>query len=387
VTNGLRAGLADLATAARPVDLRDRVHRGARRIARRNRALGAAAGVLLVTGSVAGLLTLAPAAGPAPQPADLSNATIAVPAYPGPWASACPQGEYTFADGIADVGPGARLVIADTPALRGDLDGVPGDETVIMLRCDTEGQSDGNPFVVRAEADGSVTSLGWVNVDADGELLVRDRAEPVEIVGGSIRVVVLHRSDSREHLEKQTRDYAYRDGRMVQLGGPTSFPTPTTDANTIDLRNTTLYVSTNDEVTNGFPDTYAGYVSISHGSGTAHLDKIIDGTTTGSVLVTVTVVQTLLVQTGERLTPVAVLEVTPADAPPRSLVMAYHHNELSGYAAREPWTVFTTAPGAPAPFVTKSPNQLTVSTDGGARTFQFNLDNATGPPWIEVAGG
>lgn len=396
MTNRLRASLADLASEATPVDLRGRIHRGARRVARRNQALGVTAGLLLVAGSVATYLTVWPT-GAGPDPAitpdpsgtisgpdpDLSNATFTVPTYPGPWGFACPGGERRFADGIADIGPDAKLVIADTPALRGDLDGAPGDETVIMVQCATEGASDNNPLAVRVEAGGAITTLGWVNVDTDGQLLVLDPAEPVEIVDGTVRVVVLYRYEPMPNLEKQTRAYAYQDGRLVQVDGPTSFAPPTTDAAAVDLRNATLYVSTNDEVVNGLPDTYAGHVRISNGSGSDYLQKIVDGIAVGNVRVSVTVVQTVLVATGAWQTPVAVLEVTPADAPPRSIVVAYHHNQLTGYAAQDPWTVFTTPPGAAPPTVTSGTGQLVVTTDDGVRTFQYNPDPA-GLRWFEV---
>jgi len=239
-------------------------------------------------------------------------------------------------------------------------------------------------LAVRAEADGSVTALGWVNVDADGELLVLDRTEPVEISDGSVRVTVLNRYDTPERRDKQTRAYHYRDGRMTQMAGPTTFPAPTTDATTVDLYNTTLYVSTNDDVTNGFPDTYTGFVKLSDGSSTGHLEKLVDGMNTGSVRATVTVEQTEFVQTGSRQTPVAVLQVTPADAPQRSVVMAYHHSDFTGWAFGESWTVFTTEPGAAVPTITVSDGRIVVTASEVTHTFLFNPDAGGGFPWIEV---
>jgi hypothetical protein len=403
VTQRLRAGLADLASEATSVDMRARVRQGARRVARRNLALGMATALLLVAGSVAGFVTLwptgfAPPPGPGqtpspeasasltptPSPVDLSNATFTVPTYPGPWATPCPGGEYTFADGVAEVRAGSRLVIADTPPLHGDLDGVPGEETVIMVQCATEGASNDNALAVRVEPGGAVTALGWVNVDAGGGLLVLDPAEPIEISGGSVRVLVTSPYDAPQNLDKQTRAYQYRDGRMVQSDGPTTFAAATTDASAIDLNNRTVYLSTNDEPGgNGSTNTYMGTVRLSNGSGTAYLQKVIDGSVVAHVRATVRVVQTLLVRTGARQTPVAVLEVTPDDAPARTVVMAYHHSEFTGYAAQEPWTVFTTAPGEAAPSVTADTDQLVVQTDSGTHSFRFNPD-PVGARWSAI---
>ena len=391
MTDRLRAGLADLAETATPVDLRERVYRGARRIARRNRTLGAMTGLALVAGSVAGYTMLWPTAGVGPQlgattgltpdptgEVDPRNATFTVPAYPGVWAHACPEGERTFTNGLADVGPGAKLMIAED-VLRGDLDGAPGDEFVLRVQCATEGGSDLNLLAVRVGSDGAVTALGWVNVDADGELLVLDRAEPVEVRDGSVRVVVIKRYDDWAR-DKQVRRYAYRDGRMVQIDGPTSFPPVPTDPTAVDLRTMTLFVNTSWWM-DPSAISYSGYAKLVDGTANGHLEKIVNNTTAGFVPATVTVLETALVSAGDHQAPVAVFEVAPADGPARVVVTAYHPWE--GYVVQEPWNVYVAAPGETIESITPGPGQLTIVTSSGAHTFRYNPDPA-GPRWVEV---
>lgn len=397
MTHRLRAGLTDLAATATPVDLRERVYRGARRIARRNRTLGAMAGLLLVAGGAAGYAALRPSLGAGPAPGtsvsptgpepsatipavvDLFNATFTVPAYPGPWAVPCPAGERTFADGVADVQADAKLVIAEE-VLRGDLDGAPGDEFVLRVQCATEGPSDLNLLAVKVSPDGAVTALGWVNVDADGGLLILDQAEPVEIRDGSIRVVVIRRYDAEAHRDKQTRTYAARDGRMVQVDGPTSFAPAPTDPAAVDLRNMTLYVHTSwwrDAATT----SYGGFVKLVDGEATAHFEKIVNNTVADRVVTTVTVTDTALVSTGEGPIPVGVFEVAPADGPSRWVVVAYH--PWNGYAAQEGFNVFVGAPGERIESITIEPERISVHTANRTRTFEYNPDVA-GPRWVEV---
>ena len=304
MTEKLRTGLADLAAQAMPTDLHDRVHSGAHRIAQRNRAFAVLAATVLAAGFVAGYATLRPiGAGPGPtDPAsptgspspsataplvDLRNATFWVPTYPGPWGTPCFGGSRTFVQGIADVAEEAKLHMIHEP-VRGDLDGKPGDEVVVKLVCSTEGSSDGNPLLLRVEPDGHITTMGWVNLDADGELLVLDRAEPIVIADGGVSVVVIGRySDVRRDLDKQTRIFAYQDGRLYQVGGPTTFAPGTTDVRAVDLRNSTLYIST--EAAKGSGASYLGYVKTVGGTGTAYFEKIVDGSHVGNVAVTVAV--------------------------------------------------------------------------------------------------
>jgi hypothetical protein len=396
VSHRLRAGLADLATAAKPVDLRDRVHRGARRITHRNRIVGAMAGLLLVAGGAAGYAAWWPSfgSGPAPgtsvsptgpQPSatpvevDLFNATFTVPAYPGPWAGPCPGGERTFVDGWADAQPGSTLELGEE-VLRGDLDGAPGDEFVLRVRCFTEGGSDFNLLAVKVGPDGAVTALGWVNVDADGGLLILDPAEPVELRDGTVRVGVIWRYDADAHRDKQTRAYAARDGRMVQVDGPTTFAPAPTDPAAADLRNMTLYVSVDWE-TDAATTSYGGYVKLVDGKATAHFEKIENHAVVDHVVTTVTVTDTALVSTEAGPIPVGVFEVAPADGPSRWVVIAYHPG--NGYAVQQAWKVFIGDPGERIESITAAPERISVRTANGTRTFQYNTDVA-GPRWFEI---
>ncbi len=168
-----------------------------------------------------------------------------MPTYPGPWATPCPGGNRTFVQGIADVAEESKLHMVDEP-VRGDLDENLDEEVVVKLVCSTEGASDGNPLLVRVEPDGRITTIGWVNLDADGDLLVMDPAEPIEFAAGRIRVVVIGRyGDLPQNLDKEAFAFAVRDNRIVMTGGGPFLP-GTTDASAVDLRNTTLFLATND---------------------------------------------------------------------------------------------------------------------------------------------
>jgi hypothetical protein len=314
-----------------------------------------------------------------PAEVDLFNATFTVPAYPGPWAGPCPAGERTFVDGVADAQPGSTLELAEE-VLRGDLDGAPGDEFVLWVRCITEGGSDFNLLAVKVGHDGAVTTLGWVNVDVDGGLLILDQAEPVEIRDGSIRVGVIRRYDAEAHRDKQTRTYAARDGRMVQVDGPTTFAPAATNPAAVDLRNMTLYVSADWE-TDAATTSYGGYVKLVDGKATAHFEKIENHAVVDHVVTTVTVTDTALVSTGEGPIPVGVFEVAPADGPSRWVVVAYH--PWNGYAAQLAWNVFVGASGERIESITVEPERVSVHTANRTRTFQYNPDVA-GPRWFEV---
>ena len=80
------------------------------------------------------------------------------------------------------------------------------------------------------------------------------------------------------------------------------------------------------------------------------------------------------------------IDIMPTDGPQQTVVMAYHHDESTGYAARDPWTVVTPLPGEHFETLVVSDNSLRVDLStiegDGARIFSFNPD-PNGAKWIE----
>ncbi len=188
-------------------------------------ALAALAGCTTTPPSVAPTSTAASSSAsvkPTPKPAatrpstDFGNATFEIPAFPQPWAQACPAGKRTFKDGLAAITPGAAIAInARVPAVVGNLDGQSGDEAVIMLHCAVEGASPFTPFVIKLDASGKVTgSLGFVLQEPGKPFLMSEEEQPVSIVDGVVQVDVLGEYDNQS--PKRTVGYTYRDGKFVQ---------------------------------------------------------------------------------------------------------------------------------------------------------------------------
>src|SRR6185295_1395028 len=119
------------------------------------------------------------------------------------------------------------------------LDRAPGDEYVVRISCDAEPASGPIPLAVRVESNGEISPLGWVPLMPEGQQLLTDDNEPLEIVDGAVYVYVVRLAEN-SWSDKQRRGYAYRDGQMTQVAGPTTFAPPVADPSAYDFRNTTL---------------------------------------------------------------------------------------------------------------------------------------------------
>lgn len=243
-----RAQLADLAAQAAPVDLYARVLAGSRRRSRRRTAAALAAAVLLSGGTVASVVLVAgrstpppvttpsgsaaasrsAAASPAPrrsEPAvDVRNSSFEVPEL-----SLCPAGRRTFVDGTEQDGPYNHLTVAElTPPARADLDGVPGDELVVLASCRIDGIFTRKQLLALSLADGTLSPLGFVLDSATFGFVPWLDPARVSVRGDVVTVWIegYGNDDGAARITPEERGYAYRGGAFVQVSGPTARPSP-----------------------------------------------------------------------------------------------------------------------------------------------------------------
>lgn len=247
-----RAQLADLAAQAEPVDLYPRVLATSRRRARR-RAVAAVAAVVALSGGFAATavvvgrsvpppvttpsesaapVTARPSAAASASPGtgettpvtDVRNASFEVPAM-----ALCPAGRRTFVDGTERDGPYNFLTVGElSPPLRANLDGVAGDELLVLVSCRIEGIFTRKQVLALTAADGTLRPLGFV-LDAKtfdffpwvDPAQVSVRADVV-----TVRIEGYGNDDGAERITPEERGYAYRDGVFVQVSGPTARPSP-----------------------------------------------------------------------------------------------------------------------------------------------------------------
>lgn len=244
-----RARLADLAAQAEPVDLYPRVLVTSRRRARR-RAVAAVAAVVALAGGLAATVVLvggslpppvttssgspvatrtpggsaSPAASPSEPVTDVRNASFEVPAM-----ALCPAGRRTFVDGTERDGPYNLLTVAElSPPLRADLDGVPGDELVVLVSCRIEGIFTRKQLLALTVADGTPRPLGLVLDAATFDFFPWVDPARVSVRGDvvTVRIEGYGNDDGAERITPEERGYAYRDGVFVQVSGPTARPSP-----------------------------------------------------------------------------------------------------------------------------------------------------------------
>ncbi|GAB3359730.1 hypothetical protein GCM10027452_25190 [Micromonospora halotolerans] len=75
----------------------------------------------------------------APTAADLRNATLKLPAFPGLEDGCKAKGTRKFVNGTTKPADGVKLVIGELAPIVADLDGVPGDEQLTTIRCQNDG--------------------------------------------------------------------------------------------------------------------------------------------------------------------------------------------------------------------------------------------------------
>ncbi|GIH05933.1 hypothetical protein Rhe02_40000 [Rhizocola hellebori] len=293
MTQDLRAGLAELAGEARSVDLRDRVLRGSRRLALRQRVIGAGMASVALAG-VVGVLVLigpggdvkppigsptptvaspSPSASPTPSPepvppVDIRNASFVVPAFPE--TTDCPAGLRKFVDGRVDVDPNASpqetsLMLDGKPTMA-DVDGKPGAEILTVIWC--RGYvAHGQVLALEVSPTGELSPLGFVLRSPDHQSFEVDSDKPIVVRDGVVEVTVLSPivPDGGHYiLDMQVRAYRFQNGSFSQVGGPTKFANPPSDPAKTDMANATVKL---------IAPGGLGFVKLVNGSGIARFGE------------------------------------------------------------------------------------------------------------------
>jgi hypothetical protein len=265
----------------------------------------------------------------------------------------------------------------------GDLDGQPGDEAVVGVNCTVEGRYPLLPLVLRVAPNGAITTVGWAAL-AGGEPVMVDPYEPWTIVDRTLQVSVVSTLDLSWPWAKQRRGYTLRDGAVVQVSGPTTFPAPT-DLASFDPANATLRLN----LTIGASSTsigtgWWGWVSLVGGHGQAFFGTAQDDPAHPPVPVEVTVEQVVQLRLDGQPRPSALLRVTPAGAPPVQVVI--------GIAVPQPGSldrVLLTRPGEVVRGIAADGDNriaIAMTVDGVDTTRRSTLNHVYGDPrWTEPA--
>jgi hypothetical protein len=178
-------------------------------------------------------------------PADVRNATLALPAFPD-YGSQCPAGTRRFVNGSVPLADQVVLVIGEMAPVMADLDGVPGDEELTTVRCQTGASANATQLLaLKVGADGVPTPLGYVvnSPDAPNMAALFDH-DAVKVENGVVRLTVYgaYQTNGWPPCNRQVRGYGYRDGAFIQVSGPTSFVKPSKNFHQVDFRNTGLLI-------------------------------------------------------------------------------------------------------------------------------------------------
>ncbi|MGY0230409.1 hypothetical protein [Longispora urticae] len=207
-----------------------------------------------VPGTTAPATTTPPVRPTGPPPAepslsvlapDLANAKITVPAWPGGEniTRFCPAGSYTFTGGAVvfakkDGYDSSYSLSLDAYApKRAELDGEPGDEVLVGLRCSGPGSF--HPvqlLALKPLADGTVRTLGFVIAAAPGEIYAYDE-EDVEVSNRDVLVRLLGKYQTNgTYTRSEPRVYRYGKDSFKQVEGPTRFSAGPAAIKDTDLR-------------------------------------------------------------------------------------------------------------------------------------------------------
>lgn len=178
--------------------------------------------------------------------ADVRNATLDLPAFPGLESQCKAKGKKTFVNGTVTPGQGVTLTIGAMAPIMANLDGLPGDEELTTLTCQTNASVHVTQLLaLKVSLDGALTPLGYVvNSPDTANVTANFSRESITIASGTVRLTVygVYQGDGWPPCDKQIRGYAFRNGGFRQVSGPTSFVKPSTNFHVVDFRNTGLLV-------------------------------------------------------------------------------------------------------------------------------------------------
>ncbi|MGC4849003.1 hypothetical protein ACLQ3F_17305 [Micromonospora sp. DT15] len=239
-------------------------------------------------------LSLAPSSTPAssaPSAADLRNASLTLPAFPGWEDDGCKaKGTRKFVHGTTTLADGAKLVIGELAPIKADLDGVPGDEEITTIRCQNDESLNVTQLLaLKVASDGALTPLGYVINSADTpNVAATFSREAITVDNGVVRLAAYgpYQTNGWLPCERQVRGYAFRKGAFRQVDGPTTFQKPSKNFHEVDFRNTGLLVSRRKPDGSG---ESAYCVPMVNGSGEVNMYNNSDDPSKGTTHYTVTI--------------------------------------------------------------------------------------------------
>lgn len=178
-------------------------------------------------------------------PVDVRSATITIPAFPEA-EQACPAGTRKFVDGAFSYDSQRRLVIGELQPIMANVDGVPGDEELTTIRCQTGAST--NPtqlLALKVGPDGQLTALGYVVNSPDvRNVTATFSRDAITVDAGVVSVTVYggYQSNGWPPCDRQVRGYAYRNGAFTQVSGPTAFVKPPNNLHNVDFQNSGFLV-------------------------------------------------------------------------------------------------------------------------------------------------
>jgi hypothetical protein len=314
-------------------------------------------------------------------PADVRNATLTLPAFPG-YGSSCTAGTRRFVNGTVALPGQINLVIGEMAPIMADLDGVPGDEELTTVRCQTEGSVNATQLLaLKVGTDGTLTPLGYVmnSPDTPNVTATFDH-DNVTVDNGVVQVTVYgaYQTNGWPPCDREVRGYAYRNGAFSQVSGPTSFTKPPTNLHQVDFRNVGLLVGFNSPGNTG-GRVYC--VPVTNGSGEA-LVYTDNDPAKGATRYTFTIGTVSFIGTAQGEATFAILTYRSPDGTTSQTLQSF---ESGGYPLG--WEILRSGTGGVTGIekaeISGNRVRVTVSTASGSQIWVYQP--ATGQGWQRVS--
>lgn len=161
---------------------------------------------------------------------ELMNATIAVPAWGGQADDNCSSGQLTFHNGEIDLRDNYKIYMSDNstmslpPLYFEDVDNDGAKETIVTLWCGAQG---GTYQSVALDRDGSgdIVTLGQIASTYQDVTGATEISQVTTTAGGDVQLKWSRQAPGGAAVT-QWRTYHWTGSGFVQVGGPSSLPTP-----------------------------------------------------------------------------------------------------------------------------------------------------------------
>ncbi|GAA5180092.1 hypothetical protein GCM10023322_11600 [Rugosimonospora acidiphila] len=315
-------------------------------------------------------------------PADVRNATLQLPAFPGEETACKAKGKKTFVDGTAKLSGSVKLVVGELTPIRANLDGVPGGEELTTIRCQTEESLNVTQLLaLKVAADGALTPMGYVVNSTDAaNLSATFSRESITVDDGVVRLTAYgpYQTNGWQPCDRQVRGYAFRNGAFRQVSGPTSFHKPSKDYHQVDFRNTGLLIGIEDN--DGGGTEYC--VPMANGVGESNVYN--SGSASGGTThYTFTIGSVSFVNASDGEATFAILTMRSSDGKTSQTLQHFAHDgdyPLGYQVLRSGTNGVTAIKGAK---VSGATVQVTVTTAGGDQVWSY-VPYATNQNWQRV---